>query len=101
MWRTLALVRHAKSSWKHEDLSDFERPLNSRGLTNAPEMGRRLVEKNYAVDCIISSSAVRAITTAEFIASELEFNIQKIQQRKKIYEASLSTLTNLPFSSNT
>ena len=95
MGRTLALVRHAKSSWKHEDLSDFERPLNSRGLKNAPEMGRRFVEKSYVVDCIISSPAVRAITTAEFIASELEFNIQKIRQSKIIYEATLNTLTKL------
>ena len=95
MGRTLILVRHAKSSWKHEGLSDFERPLNNRGLKNAPEMGKRLVDINFAVDTIISSPALRAITTAELIAKELDFNIQKIEQNAQIYEASLTTLIDL------
>ncbi len=83
MKRVLTLVRHAKSSWNDANLSDFERPLNSRGLKNAPEMGKRLADENYLVDSIISSPAVRAITTAEFIASEIEFNIQKLIVMKK------------------
>ena len=29
--KQLTLMRHAKSSWHHEDLTDFERPLNERG----------------------------------------------------------------------
>ena len=92
MGRTLILVRHAKSSWKHEGLSDFERPLNNRGFKNAPEMGRRLVDENLSIETIISSPALRAITTAELIAEELAFNIQKIEQNEQIYEASLTTL---------
>ncbi len=95
MKRVLTLVRHAKSSWNDANLSDFERPLNSRGLKNAPEMGKRLADENYLVDSIISSPAVRAITTAEFIASEIEFNIQKVDRNEKIYEASLNTLIDL------
>ena len=95
MARTLTLVRHAKSSWNDTSLSDFERPLNSRGLKNAPEMGRRLADANYLVDSIVSSSAIRAITTAEFIASEIEFNLQKIDRNEEIYEASLNTLIDL------
>lgn len=95
MPRILTLVRHAKSSWKNDDLKDFERPLNSRGLKNAPEMGKRLLEKGYAVDRITSSPAARAIATAEIIASELGFNIKKIEKNAQIYEASLATLIDL------
>lgn len=97
---TLILVRHAKSSWKDETLSDFERPLNNRGLKNAPEMGKRLVDADFNVDTIISSPAVRAITTAELIAKELAFNIRNIEQNVQIYEASLSTLIDLVCSLN-
>ena len=95
MTQILTLVRHAKSSWNHPYLSDFERPLNKRGLKNAPDMGKRLATQGYKVNTIISSPATRAITTAEFIASQIEFNIQKIRQDERIYEASLNTLINL------
>ena len=43
--KTLYLVRHAKSSWKHPELSDFERPLNKRGKNDAPFMGKLLFKK--------------------------------------------------------
>lgn len=95
MRRKLTLVRHAKSSWNNLNLSDFERPLNRRGLKNAPEMGKRLVDAKYEVDLIFSSPAVRAMTTAEFIASELEYNLQRIKYDKSIYTASLDELLDL------
>ena len=33
--KTLLLMRHAKSSWKEENLSDHERPLKKRGRKDA------------------------------------------------------------------
>ena len=42
--KTLTLVRHAKSSWKDQYLSDRERPLNKRGERDAPVMGKRIAE---------------------------------------------------------
>ena len=95
MQRVLTLVRHAKSSWNNADLSDFDRPLNSRGLKTAPKMGKRLVDNGYEVDAIISSPAMRAITTAEIIAKEIGFSEQKIQQNQEIYDASINTLIGL------
>ncbi len=95
MGRILTLVRHAKSSWKDDDLSDFDRPLNDRGLKNAPQMGRRLANANYDVEQIISSPAVRAITTATIIASEIGISAQQIVKNAEIYEASLSALISL------
>ena len=69
--KTLLLVRHAKSSWKHADLDDIDRPLNKRGARDAPEMGRRLLERSLVPDLIVSSPAVRALMTASAIAREV------------------------------
>jgi phosphohistidine phosphatase len=67
--KTLILVRHAKSSWNDSALSDIERPLNKRGLRDAPFMGKLLKETGIRVDRFISSPANRALTTAKFFAA--------------------------------
>jgi len=40
--RQLHLIRHAKSSWEHPDLSDHQRPLNGRGRHAASLVGRSM-----------------------------------------------------------
>jgi phosphohistidine phosphatase len=40
--KSLLILRHAKSSWKHPELTDHERPLNKRGKRDAPRMGELL-----------------------------------------------------------
>ena len=40
--KQILLLRHAKSSWEDEGLKDFDRPLASRGLKDAPLMGKFL-----------------------------------------------------------
>ena len=37
--KTLLILRHAKSSWKHEELADHDRPLKKRGEADAVKMG--------------------------------------------------------------
>ena len=66
--KTLLLMRHAKSSWDHEGLSDHERPLNKRGLRDAPRIGTLLKQEGLTPDLIIASTAVRARTTAGLVA---------------------------------
>ncbi len=66
--KTIFLVRHAKSSWDNPDLMDKERPLNKRGLRDAPFMGKLLYGKNPKIDRFISSTANRAFTTACYFA---------------------------------
>lgn len=66
--KTLLILRHAKSSWKNVNLVDHERPLNKRGKRDAPRMGKLLAKKNLTPDLIITSSAERALTTAEMVA---------------------------------
>lgn len=66
--KTLLLMRHAKSSWKQAGLSDWERPLNKRGKSDAPRMGELLWEEDLVPELIISSDALRARQTAEAVA---------------------------------
>jgi len=40
--KQLHLIRHAKSSWAHPELSDHQRPLNDRGRHAAPLVGRAM-----------------------------------------------------------
>lgn len=69
--RILYIVRHAKSSWADPDMSDFDRPLNERGLHDAPMMAQRFDDRLEAVDLLMSSPAKRAITTANAFSSAL------------------------------
>ena len=85
--KTLYLIRHAKSSWKQPELSDFERPLNKRGKNDAPFMGKLLSDKGVNPSLIISSPAKRASVTAKIIASEINYPKEKIVFDENIYEA--------------
>lgn len=60
----LTLVRHAKSSWDNPDWTDLERPLNNRGIMDAPFMANIISQKTGKPDKIFSSPANRAFTTA-------------------------------------
>lgn len=71
MTLTLVLVRHAKSDWGDPFLDDHERPLNDRGIRDAPVMARRLAATGFRPGAILASTAVRARTTAEAFAAEL------------------------------
>jgi phosphohistidine phosphatase len=91
--KTLFLNRHAKSSWDSDAGSDFERPLNKRGKTDAPLMGKYLSkERRIAPEIIISSPAKRAIKTAEIIAKEIGYPVKNIVANKNIYEAGPSSI---------
>jgi phosphohistidine phosphatase len=65
--KTLLILRHAKSSWKHTELPDFDRPLNKRGKHDAPRMGELLRQADLLPDLILSSSAQRARQTTQAV----------------------------------
>ena len=66
--KTLLIMRHAKSSWNHPELSDYDRPLNGRGKRDAPRMGEHLRQEGLIPDMILTSSAKRARNTASKVA---------------------------------
>lgn len=82
--KTLLILRHAKSSWKDGSLSDHERPLNKRGERNAPEVGRRLREKDLVPDFIFCSSAKRAQQTVDLVTEACDYE-GEIDFRRMLY----------------
>ena len=85
--KTLLLIRHAKSDWGDPSLSDFERPLNGRGKSDAPVMAHRLLDKNIFIDVFISSPATRAKKTAGIFAKEYKRDKDEIIFRDELYGA--------------
>ncbi|MBA8815734.1 phosphohistidine phosphatase [Microbacterium halimionae] len=78
---TLVLVRHAKSDWGNAFLDDHERPLNRRGQGDAPRMAERLAATFSAAgvkpDAIVSSTALRAATTADAFGHALGVDVTR------------------------
>ncbi|MEJ8801204.1 SixA phosphatase family protein [Pontibacter sp. H249] len=85
--KTLYILRHAKSSWDFDELSDHDRPLNKRGRSDAQLMGQELANRSVAPALIVSSSAVRAITTATLVGKELNYNAEDIVVTDSVYGA--------------
>ncbi len=85
--KTLYILRHAKSSWKFEELSDHDRPLSKRGRSDAPLMGQELAARGVKPTLIISSPAVRALSTATLAAKEMGYEPDDIVVDDRIYGA--------------
>lgn len=90
--KTLYIVRHAKSSWNHPELSDEERPLLEKGKKRTRKIIDYLREKNVSVDLIISSHAVRASETARIIAHGIGYPPENIRISRQVYHASADLL---------
>lgn len=86
--KQLVLCRHAKSSWKYP-VKDIYRPLNKRGIHQAPEMAQTC---QLAPDLVLCSPAVRAWSTALCYFEELKWDYALLRIEPKLIEASLSQL---------
>jgi phosphohistidine phosphatase len=90
--KTLLLVRHAKSSRDDPALPDKERPLNGRGVRDAPKMAKHLAKHDLQPDLILSSPAVRALTTAQLMAEKLDYKVKDIVVDGRLYASAPATL---------
>lgn len=98
--KTVFFVRHAKSSWKDPSLKDIERPLNKRGLRDAPFMSKLLAGRANPPDKIISSPAKRALVTARYFVEAFGLDESALQTEPLIYDGDqqdiLSFVSGLP-----
>ena len=90
--RRLTLVRHAKSDWSLPGQPDWDRVLNKRGQRDAPEMARRLRARKLKPEAILSSPAVRALSTATIMARELKVPAGIVRQDERLYLAAPSDM---------
>lgn len=91
----LIIMRHAKSDWSDASRSDFDRPLTARGKKAAKQMGQWLKQKQYRIDRMLCSPALRAKQTCLLAAAQLDFAQQRVLWEDRIYEASLNDLITL------
>ena len=80
--KTLFVMRHAKSDWGVAFGDDHERPLARRGVKAARRMGRFLTDAGAAPQLVVSSTAVRALTTAELAAEAGDWGCPIVTTRK-------------------
>lgn len=90
--KRLTLVRHAKSSWKHPELADFDRPLNKRGRRDAPFMAARLAQSGARPGLILTSPALRARLTALPLREALQLAPERLVEEPRLYEADAGRL---------
>ncbi len=72
--KTLLLMRHAKSSWKHPEVKDHERGLNKRGKKDAPRMSKLLVDNELVPQRILTSTAERSRETVAAVIEATGFS---------------------------
>jgi len=82
--KRLAIIRHAKTEQGGYD-HDFKRELTDTEKDDAYRISSDLKNSGVIPDCIISSPATRAITTARIFAEELNFPKEKIIEKKGLY----------------
>lgn len=85
---SLALLRHAKSSWDDPSLDDFERPLNARGHDAAPLMGQTLAKLDFHPDIVLCSPSRRTRETWLHVSQAMRPSTPAVVFDEQLYLAS-------------
>jgi phosphohistidine phosphatase len=93
--KRLSLVRHAKSDWGNELLEDIDRPLNARGYKDARVMAELLKAKGLRPDAFVSSTAIRASSTALIFSRCFELQDNQILLTPHLYDADEKTFLDI------
>lgn len=102
----LTIIRHAKSSWGEPGASDHDRTLSERGRKAAPAVAAFLQRTYFGgngspallppPERLITSTAVRALTTAQIMRETFALPVEKLLLDSQLYLAEapriLSTL---------
>lgn len=92
MTQELLVLRHAKSAWNTDAMTDFDRPLSKRGRRDAPRVGRFLAGKGLVPDYVVSSPALRARQTVLAACEAFDIGEDDIHWDDRIYHASTGRL---------
>jgi phosphohistidine phosphatase len=102
---SLALLRHAKSSWEGTGIDDFDRPLNERGRAAAPLMGEVLKELGFVPQLILCSPAQRTRETLVLLEPSLKCAAPGVTYDDQLYLTSprvlCDRLKSIPFDTKT
>ena len=84
--KTVYIIRHAKSDWSIAGQTDIDRALNARGYNDAHNVGKVMKSKGQTPQLIISSPAIRALTTALIVSEELGYPKSQIRIEPLLYD---------------
>ena len=85
--KKLILIRHAKSSWKH-NVIDHERPLNGRGTSDVKLVAEHFIGEQLNPDLVLVSDAKRTRLTAETFIKTLNLDRKKVIYNSELYDFS-------------
>jgi phosphohistidine phosphatase len=98
----LTVIRHAKSSWDQPGMPDHDRVLNDRGLRAAPAVAAFLHRTYFgggggeamlpSPDKLLTSTAMRALTTAQIMRETFSMPTQSLALDSRLYLATPSII---------
>ncbi len=86
MDKHLFLVRHAQAETEAAVHRDFERELSSSGVIEACRVGSHLKQLQVMPDVIITSPAHRALSTAQYMAEQIGYDVEKLVVEPLLYQ---------------
>lgn len=92
-------VRHGESEANQRGVFAGQKEdsvLTEKGREQARATAQEIKNENLKIDKIISSSLKRTKETAEIIANEIGFDIQKVSFDKRVIEYDMGSLTGTP-----
>ena len=102
--KNLLLMRHGKSSWEL-NVSDEDRALLQRGISDAKLVGTAMSEIGLEIDFAFSSPANRALHTAMICLRQLRYPLETFKVIPELYDFSgnhvLNFVQSLPNDLNT
>ena len=96
--KTLYVLRHAKSSWKKEELTDRDRPLKSKGKLQADAMSDHLAALLPPPQQVVCSPALRARDTLKYFLELWPLPEEAVLYPESLYLAEMDELKEHIFS---
>jgi phosphohistidine phosphatase len=90
--KTLLLMRHASSGWDELSLADRARPLDDKGEHDLSRLTRRFAAKGPRPQLIVSSPALRALSTARALATACGLDAEDVRIDERLYCGSARAL---------
>ena len=90
MSRELWLLRHGKSD-RDLAVDDFDRPLKKKGKHDLQCLAKWMVNEQIIPDHLISSPAIRALSTAKIIQSEVA-DLLTLNADKRLYQEGIERI---------
>ncbi|HMR46485.1 MAG TPA: hypothetical protein PKC85_06890 [Bacteroidia bacterium] len=85
MSKSIFLIRHSKATREYSKINDSDRPLTEKGCHDTEKMSLILKAHTSSVDLILTSTAVRAYSSALIYCKHLDYHPNNIKLEKNLY----------------